>query len=300
MHHCNLVLLFITIGLTGIHQNLTAQPSNETISKVITKDFPCAPSDIFTVAGEKATIHVTGWKNNYIQARITFSSTHPDKAIASHELDFMRYSLSREKNMIELRNTFILPSSKDYIQSKLEVIIELKVPLRNQLSVTNKYGNVEISNMTGKTSVYLEFSDINLADISGEVTLQAYYSEVRGHNIHVSSFKCRDEESRVIMDVSSGHYTFNSKHSGLDLTLRDILALKIDSKNTDITITPIRFDTYQYTLENKEGKIYIPAEYSNQLKKEGKRNTFLITGKPSKPLVQISTTFNTITINKNL
>jgi hypothetical protein len=279
--------------LTGY--NLAAQQS-ETVTKTVTRQLPLSPEDVLNVVGEKATIHIKGWDKDYAALKITFHATHGSKKMAAQELEFMHYAITREKNNIEIRNAFILPSATDYIRSKLEVVIELSVPAAGRLSVSNKYGNADLRELSGKINIILEFSDLDLNNISGTLAMKCAYSEVHGQNISVSSLTCEDEKSQIFMDASTGSLLFNSKHSDLDLTLKTIRSLKIESSRTNITINPENFALYNYRLENKEGKIYLPAPYAQQVKKEAKQTSFSLITNPPKPLIQITTTYNTITL----
>jgi hypothetical protein len=275
--------------------NLAAQQS-ETVTKTVTKQLPLSAEDVLNVVGEKATIHINGWDKDYVLLKITFYATHASKKIATQELAFMHYAITREKSSIEVRNAFILPPATDYIQSKLDVIIELSVPAAAWLSVSNKYGNTDLRELSGKITINLEFSDLDLSSISGTLSMKCAYSEIHGQDISVSSLKCEDEKSQIFMGISTGASVFNSKHSDLDLTLKTIRSLKIESSRTNITISPEHFDLYNYALVNKEGRIYLPAPYAQQVKKEGKQNSLSLITNPPKPLIQITTTYNTITL----
>jgi hypothetical protein len=89
---------------------------------------------------------------------------------------------------------------------------------------------------------------------------------------------------------------FDSKHSDLDLTLKGIQSLSIDATRTTITLSPEEFDDYNYSLVNKEGRVYVPEPYTRHLRKEGKENSLQLVTKPANPSVRINTSFNTITI----
>jgi hypothetical protein len=291
----NTVFLILIFAFVFTGHNLVAQQS-EIVTKTVTRQLPLSTKDVLNVVGEKATIRIKGWDKDYSVLKITFHATHGSKKIAAQELEFMHYAITREKNNIEIRNAFILPPATDYIQSKLEVVIELSVPATGRLSVSNKYGNTDLSEVSGNININLEFSDLDLSNISGTLAMKCAYSEVHGQGILVSSLKCEDEKSQIFMNVSGGTLLFNSKHSDLDLTLKTIQSLKIESSRTNITLSPEHFDLYNYMLVNKEGKIYLPASYTQQVKREGKQTSFSLITNPPKPLIQITTTYNTITL----
>lgn len=287
----------LAVGINVImNHHLAAQERKDTVNKVINRQIPIASNNTFSVVAEKASVQITGWTKKHIQLKITFAAFHPEKEIATRELEFMQYALSRDKTTTELRNTFILPTNTDYIQSKLEVRIELMIPDGTDLALTNRYGDTDISRFTGKVSATMEFSDLNISNVHGQFILSSAYSEIRSQNMSVSSFTSTDEKSRINMDISTGAYTFNSKHSDINLMLNDITALTVKAQRTNITVMPSNYDQYAYHLVSTEGEIYVPARDASQVKKSGRQNVFRLNPAPAKPFIDIITTFNSITI----
>lgn len=288
-----LFLLFMTATAFTLAQG---QEKNPIVYKKIEKTISVATTDVFSITGEKTFITVKGWNKNYINLKITFSAEHTDRQIAEKELEYMHYSLSRDKHTVELRSAFILPSKSDAVQSKVRVMMEVNVPTALTLSIYNRYGNAELSGLSGKISAILEFSDLMLNNVSGEINIQSSYSEVRGERLALLSFTSHDEESKYTLELERGSYSFNSRHSDHDLTVTGIKALTINAKHTDITIQPKEFASYNYQLISKEGNIYLPVRSGHLAKKENNQSQFTVSQKPAMPLIDVTTTFNTITI----
>lgn len=275
--------------------NLMAQETMQTVTRSVTKSIACSSSTVFSVTGEKSSITVKGWNKNFIEVRIMFSASHPDKKTAVLELGYMQYALVKENNRIELRNGFSLPPAVEHIYSKLEVRMELMVPSGNVLQVTNKYGNILIGQFSGKITADISLGDLDLTDLSGEVSIRSSYSGIRGSGIRVTSLHCVDEQSKISMELDEGSYFFNSKHGDLDLQLKHIKALNIQAMRSDVTIRAGDIGAFRYNVSNKEGLIYLPGKYSHQVIKNGKQTSF-ITGAASMPLVHVTSTFNAVTI----
>ena len=101
-----LSLLLMTAGFAMAQSTVHA---DGIVTKNISKVISLATADVLSIAGEKADITLTGWDKNYAELKISFSAEHKDRAIATKEIEYMHYSLSREKNTVELRNAFLLP-----------------------------------------------------------------------------------------------------------------------------------------------------------------------------------------------
>jgi putative adhesin len=282
--------------LAGIITNARAQEANQTVTKAFTQNVNCTAGTLFTITAEKATLTITGWANNYIQARISFFASHPDKKIAQQELDYMQYAISKEKDLVELINIFKLPANVEYIKSKLEVRMELMVPSKNKIQVTNKYGEVNISRLSGNIQVNIAFGNLYFTDVTGNVVMNANYSDVRGSQINAPSLNCTDERSKIALDLESGSYSFQSKHSDIDLGIKRISALNIKANRTDITIRPQHIDDCRYKITSTDGMLYLPAKYTSQSIKKGNQTSFAITGVNTMPLLAISANFNSVTL----
>ncbi len=225
------------------------------------------------ITGEKAYIKLTGWDKPHVEIKITFTAEHHDKAVAQAELEYMHYALSREKNIVELQNAFLLPSRTDRLQSRVKVSFELMVPKMATLSLYNRFGNIEISDMSGALSLQLEFSDLLLNNVSGKLNVRSSYSAVRGDALSPVAFTSNDEETKYALTLNKGTYTFNSKHSDLNLTLNNIQSLSVNATHTDITIRPTDTALYNYQLVSREGKIFLPRQFKSSN-----------TGRQSKPI----------------
>lgn len=290
------ILFFLLLMRTGVVAAQTNVQADNIVTKTFSKLIALAPGDIFSITGEKANITLKGWDKNYAELKIIFSAEHKDRTVAVKEVEYMHYSLSREKNTVELRNAFILPSRADLIQSRIKVAMTLMVPSKNTFSIYNKYGNAELNNLSGNLSVVLEFCDLVLNHISGKINIQSLYSEVRGAALAPSSFVSNDEESKYVMALDNGTYVFNSKHGDLDLTLGSVQSITVNATHTDVTIQPMDHAYHSYQLLSKEGKIYVPKAFASPVKVDDKQSRFVLTRTASHSLIDIKTTFNTITI----
>ncbi|MEO1053083.1 MAG: hypothetical protein AAFX87_20785 [Bacteroidota bacterium] len=287
------ISIFALVVLGTMPFNLKAQ---STVTKTFSEDLLIENEDIIQVIGEKANIYVTKSTSDQLKLKVTFKATHANKSTADKELEYVRYGLFRENDAIQIRNSFILPSNVDRIESMLEVLFELAIPPDQRVKITNQYGNVEIIDFKGTLDIDLKFCDLLLDRVNGKATMKTSFSKVHGRNVGFSAMESRDDKSHVFMNINSGSYRFKSTYGDLILSLDNVQDLHVESKRTDVVLTPETFEQFDYHLLSEGGTIYIPGEYTHLLKKEGKKVLFL-TNEPSKPTIKISTDYNTITVN---
>lgn len=292
-------IIIITTALSMLWNFVSGQNPSQNVpvvSKHYTKTVSFAPEDVLTISGEKASIVIRGWDRSHAEIRITFSAEHTDKTLAAKEVEYMHYSLSRDRKNVELRNAFLLPPRTDRIESRVRVQMELMLPRSMTITLYNKYGDVEITDLSGTLSVTLDFSDLFLNNVSGKLNIQSAYSEVRGRGLSLSTFSSIDEESKYHLSLDNGSYSFKSKYSDINLTVGSIRSLMIDASHTDVTLRPHGPASFNYELISREGKIFMPQQFGNIVKEANDQMTVSLTEKPTQPLLHVKTTFNTITI----
>ncbi|MEM0939164.1 MAG: hypothetical protein AAGI25_05140 [Bacteroidota bacterium] len=281
------------VALGTLPFNLKAQ---STASKTFTENLLIESEDIIQIIGEKANVSVTESNTDQLELKVTFKATNNNKSLAVKELEYLRYGLFRENNRVQIRNSFMLPSNVDHIESTLEVLYELALPPDRKVEITNKYGYIEIIDFKGTLDINLKFCDLLLDHVTGIATLKTSFSEVHGRNVGFSSMESEDDKSRVLMNITSGSYRFKSTYGDLILSFDNVQDLHVQSKRTDVVLIPKTFEQFGYDMLSDGGSIYVPDKYIQLLKKEGKKVLFLMK-KPSKPTIKISTDYNTITLN---
>jgi hypothetical protein len=283
--------------LTLAGRPLFAQTNVQVVEKTIVKNIPLSSTDVLKIVGEKAHLQINGWEENYVSLQIVFSAKNPLKETAEKELTYMKYSLSRETNSVEVRNSFIIPTQVTRVQSNLQVHYKIKVPRKSNLSISDKYGTIDMNNVDGNMlTITAEFTDINLHEIGGTITIQTNFGELRGTAIK-GSLNCQSEKSQINLSGLEGMYTFNSSFGNIQLEFAQKLqGLLIKSNRTTIDIYSKKFQQYNYNLETKYSTVYIPEPYAKSVKKDNNLSSLNITNDAKNPLIKIQTTYCPITI----
>ena len=283
--------------ITAILSALPAasQQKQAVVSKVITKSISMASSDALSIVGEKAHIAVSGWDKDYAQVKILFSASNVNRAVAVREFEFMQYAITREKNIIELRNAYVLPFDVDQIRSMLNVTFEIMLPARSRLSITNKYGTIELKSLSGEINASFSFCDLFVTGISGKASLKPSYSEVRGE-VNSPLFFCDAEKSEIFLELSGGAYTFKTSLGDIDLDLKSILSLNVKASHTGVTLRTASVRSFNYDLATRNGKIYAADIDSRHVKEEDRLSTLFYKPEADNALIEIYTTYSPITI----
>lgn len=270
----------------------------QSVNKQVTKNIPLAVKELFRIAGEKADISVTGWEKDFVQVRLTMTAENASKTIAEKELNYIQYAIARgDDGTVTLQNAFMLPYDVDQINSRLTVSMEIMFPEKQKLFIENKYGSVNLSNLSGSIQTSVRFNNVSLERLSGQLHISAAYSEIRGEALRVNDFVCDAEKTTVELVLTTGRYVLKGNLCDMDLTVHEIGSLNIEVLRTPITLRPANSELFSYDLRARSGTIHAPAPYKASILTEGKQASLRYTpASSSQNVIRATTTYNSITI----
>jgi len=263
-----------------------AQEVVQKVSKPENKRFD-QKIDKLLVMGEKASITVVGWSNNYISVKLTPISRNANKSIAITDLKFIKYSASIENNQLVVKNSF--EGENEKISSNLSIEIEISVPNATPVVVKNLYGTVKLMSLThvntevsfgkiildkisGNSTIHSRYSDITLNDILGTINITAEKATIEATSIDATT-KIESQYGKIVFDARSNHQS-----------------IQIKSQRTEAIITVDNFKRFNYKLSTTFAKIKIPD------KDLGKELNYSMLYADKNKLIEIITTYCDITI----
>jgi hypothetical protein len=276
-----------------------SQTKIQVVTKTIEKDIPFAAGDILRIAGEKSNVDVKGWSGNYIKIRMQLISKHPDRSIAERELNYLKYTIGKDKNTISLNNYFLSNSVyEDEVKSNLKCQYEVWTPVNCLVVVSNKYGDVKVSGINSLVEVSAELGNISLSAIKGEMKIKVSYGDIKGDNLE-GNFFCKAQKSDMIFSNVGGAYKIESAYGKITISpTSNFKGLDINSSKTEVVFNS-RDYPYNYKLSTTFSDIQLPEEYKKNLSKSmAGKSSFDLQAATESPLVKISTSYSPITLNK--
>ena len=283
------VMLTILFSTSLLH----AQEKLLVAEKSISKTLPFSVQDELKITGDKADIVMSGWDKNFIQVKITLSAKHSDKQVAEKELGYMKYSLTKENNQIEVMNTFVIPDQVARLQSRMTVLFEIKIPANAKVYFQNKYCTIRLSDLTANANMQLQFGHVELNRVSGKLAIENHFGEVQGSDIN-AQLTCKTDKSFINLQELKGNCTFYTTLGSIDLSLHETLqALTIKSSHTPVVLSTRNTDAFQYDLHTTYASVFVPDAYQKYLKTTGPHANAFVMG-TSKKLIKVNTTYSSI------
>ncbi|MFV0391703.1 MAG: hypothetical protein ACK5KP_07465 [Paludibacteraceae bacterium] len=128
--------IFIILLLSLFVSKAVSQNTIYKVSK--TADYRFEDCSLLRIQGEKATIRITGHRQNTIELKIILVAKHKNQTIARNDLKFIRFDLNKKGSVLYLKNFY--ESGKQKIESNLSIVFELTVPEAIAVDLQNLYG----------------------------------------------------------------------------------------------------------------------------------------------------------------
>lgn len=265
----------------------------QVVTKTVTHNFDFTPGDRLILNGEKSDISVTGWDKNEVSVTVKLISKALDREVAKKELPNLRYIAEKNGNELNLKNYFLLPPGQKKFEAILTVSFEVMVPKNMRVDITSKYGNVSLSYLVGHHEVSIRYGELKIKDVETTGRFKCYFGDLLIDKIRGNSkFDLRHVKASIIQLEGGLELTSNLG----DISLVDpgkIKSLSIIGTKSDIEISGISTEAYNFDLKAEYGKIFLPENSKdNSYLKDWKH------GSTSLPLFFLKTKFGNIKITE--
>ncbi len=241
-------LAFLVSGLIFFSGDMLAQNK----SKKIEKEYPATAETVLNIGNKFGKIDVRSWDQNRIRVEVTISATHSQPEKAERIIEMIRIKEEVEGSQISLETVFdqnfsqITTDSWGSDNKNFSVDYLLQIPSDLTLNLTNRFGDMFITELTGLVNIDIKFGRLEAHKI------------LRG-----------DEKPRSLVTLTHGQgfineanwLALNIKYYELDIALAQ--ALLIESKHSEIQV---------------ENASSIVSESGYDKVKIGKLNNFVGTG----------------------
>ena len=273
-----LVLIFL-LGIKGTR-------AGDQFTRVIKKEFTVNPDAQLTVSNRFGNVHCANWEKNLVYFEVTITINAADQEEA--EKKFRQISIDFTGSPSAVTATTGMEEMKNTGRSRFSIDYMISMPVTVSLDVTNKFGDIFINEVQGKSRINLgygnldakklgnsdnlldiKFSKANVNWIKGAV-LSLKYSEMHldyaGSLRLDSKFSDLDAEKIIALNVvfeggnlkmeNSSAVDSKSKFSDIDIRrIEQSLNLDIQYGNCDVREMAAGFTSIN--IENKYGDVSI-------------------------------------------
>ena len=269
----------------------------QVVTKVVEKELPYADGQRVRLNAQKADVTVKGWNRSTVQVRLRLMAKHPDRAVAEREVAYHQYTLQTNGSEIELSNRFVIPQRAGKLQSQLKAMYEVSVPVKALLTLTNSFGDLNLSDLTGDVSLTFEFGKLTLEDMGGKLNVSSNYGDIDARNLD-ANLTLKTEKADVTLRDIGGTARITSRYGKLTLLPATSLGkLTVEAARTEVTVATKRVADFRYDIINTYAPIRVPESVAGELGKYGSKQTFIYAPPgANKPEIHIQNSYSTVSI----
>lgn len=147
--------------------------AGEEYTKVIKKDFPVNPDALLAIRNKFGKVHINNWDKNEISLEVTITVTASDQKGAANRFERVNVDINGTTGQVTATTT--IEEGKFSGKGRFSVDYLVHMPVSNRLDLSNKFGDIFINELKGKSKIDLSYGNMearkldnsdNLLDIS--------------------------------------------------------------------------------------------------------------------------------------
>ena len=285
------------LGLAPLYAQ-TQTPVLQVATKTLQNSYAFDAGTELNLEGNNAEISVVTGMEPKVLLITEISAAHPDKKVATADLEKMTYSAERVKNKIYVRNYISSDAAKpaSIFRVKYKVIVPAECPVY----VKNSYGETQVNGLRSILRLQSDFTNVGLRNIQGNVEVRSRFGDVEGQNLD-GRFLFNTRRSDVTLRDLKGSFDIETFLGALKLFAgKDITDLRLKSEMTAVTIFNPFPELFAYNIESKNARLDLPEGIKFQQKQispDIQQITFR-SGREIYPSITISITLGSLEIEK--
>lgn len=249
--------LMVLIGFLMIHPTLAQ--NNQ--SKTFEESYAIAKGGLLKITHRRGELNIKKSKTNRVKVKLEVDIEGSDLMDVKELLNNIQLTNSERSNQIEIEafsnmknwskingNSSIELKSGERLRGIREIVMDMvvEVPDGVNLELSNKYDDINITNIKGNIKAKNYNGDINTGDVYGDVNIDVKYGKASLGNI-------RNMEAKI--------------YEG-QLSLGNAGDVKINSKYTNVSMGNLEsaeIESYESTFNmgNIKGNMYVKDKYSD-------------------------------------
>jgi len=166
------------------------------LSKSYSKTYPVDGNDQVVLDNRYGSITVNTWARNEVKVDVQIKVGADNNDAAQKLLDNVTISDDKNGNSVafktninQIKNTWtsIFNGNKGNHQLQIDYVVYM--PARNELVVSNRYGNVSLPNLDGKVTLNCAYGDLAAKTLNNEAVIQLKYGNANISDVNNASIE---------------------------------------------------------------------------------------------------------------
>lgn len=242
-------------------------------NKRITKGFSITKDATVEIKNKYGDIVVKTWNQDSVKFDIIITSKHEHEDVVADLLENTSVKFSDSRTYLVANTVFEeggsailggLSKLKDIVvdngKNGLSINYTVHIPANANLTINNRFGDVQLDNLSGNVKTDLWYGDLRLGDMDGYLNATVQFGDLNGHSLQRLNLTAEYADV-VIYEVQNAD--INSRSSKINIQKAD--KIRCRSKRDDFTIYQVNSISSDATYSN-----YVISELASNLNITGK------------------------------
>ncbi|REA58647.1 hypothetical protein DSL64_19980 [Dyadobacter luteus] len=283
-------LLFCLMQTCYVNAQGVLQVATKTIEKTV------RTSGIRTlhINAEKADIELIAWNKQEISVVLELSSKHPDKSVATADLNKTQYLADRSGRDYFLRNYVQLREGEGKPVSNLKAKYTIHLPSSFTVDLKNTFGTITMKGLGGNIRMKADFCNTSLSNVHGKGSIITTFGELSGIDV-AGNFTLTSDHTNIRLEAIGGAFKLDTSYGNIEIfSSTNLSGLAIQSKKSVVSFITKNWQQYDYAIQSAYSSVKLP----NGFKWKKNTNEFkeAIFSKNRLAQIQINAEFGDLTI----
>lgn len=139
-------------------------------SKSINKSYSVSQNATLYVSNKYGNINITTWDKNTVEINIKITVKGNDLSHVNDKLNGIKVDFEASKNLVEARTRITKEKSNwswwgNSDKTSFQINYTIKMPKTNNVDLLNKYGEIELDELEGKSNIICNYGNINIESL---------------------------------------------------------------------------------------------------------------------------------------
>ncbi|RFZ92401.1 hypothetical protein D0C36_13305 [Mucilaginibacter conchicola] len=136
-------------------------------TKTYSKSYSVDGNDVLQISNQFGKIHVNTWNKNEFKVDVTMKFSSADASLVDEMLEGTSIIDSKNGSVVSFRTkTWSNQHGRNNTQQDMSIDYNVYMPAGNALDITNRFGSVTLPNLSGKTTLKLQFGSLTAQQLT--------------------------------------------------------------------------------------------------------------------------------------
>lgn len=219
----NTVKLFLLFLLIPLAVFATEKEGKYKKTKVIDKTFNVTKEATLNVSNKYGNIDIVTWNKNKITVTVKITTNGDDEDKVKKRLDEITVEFDSNSTYVSAKTMIEKSSSSWNLWGKnnnvnMEINYQIKMPLTNNVNLTNDYGGISLNKLEGKAKINCDYGKLNIGELLNasnsiqiDYTNNSTISYMKNGNVNADYSTLRiDKSGNIDLNADYSHISFGT------------------------------------------------------------------------------------------